>query len=111
MFGVPIHGSAKIYCDNESVVHNTTRPDSVLKKKHNSISYHKIRESVAAGIIEIFKIPSSENTLSGVQTAYHSRCLVTLLRLINTRILLVHYRNCFILFMIDRVYFDRTSSS
>jgi hypothetical protein len=83
MFGIPLHGPATVFCDNESVVHNTTRPDSVLKKKHNSISYHKIRESVAAGIIEVFKIPSSENTadlltkpLSGVQTTCHTSSIL-----------------------------------
>jgi len=55
MFGISINGPATVYCDNESVVNNATRPDSVLKKKHNSISYHKIQESVAAGIIVVYK--------------------------------------------------------
>jgi len=32
-----------------SVIHNTQRPESVLKKKSNQICYHAIRESVAMG--------------------------------------------------------------
>jgi hypothetical protein len=76
MFGVPLDGPSIIYCDNSSVVHNGSRPDSVLKKKHNSISYHKIREAVAAGYIEIHKISTKSNLadlltkpLSGLATA------------------------------------------
>jgi hypothetical protein len=32
-----------------SVIHNTQRPESTLKKKNNSIVYHAVRESVAMG--------------------------------------------------------------
>ena len=32
---------------NMSVIHNTQRPESALKKKSNSICYHACRESVA----------------------------------------------------------------
>ena len=32
-----------------SVIHNTQRPESTLKKKSNSIAYHACRESVAIG--------------------------------------------------------------
>jgi hypothetical protein len=49
MMGVPISGPSYIYGDNMSVIHNTQRPESVLKKKSNSICYHAIRESVAMG--------------------------------------------------------------
>jgi hypothetical protein len=30
-----------------SVIHNTQRPESVLKKKSNAICYHLVREAVA----------------------------------------------------------------
>ena len=53
MFGVPIKGPTNGFCDNESVVRNTTVPESTLQKKHNSIAYHKCRESVALGAIRI----------------------------------------------------------
>eukprot|EP00978_Attheya_sp_CCMP212_P014462 scaffold36889_cov64-Attheya_sp.AAC.3 len=35
MMGVPISGPTYIYGDNMSVIHNTQRPESVLKKKSN----------------------------------------------------------------------------
>lgn len=49
MMGIPIDGPTYIYGDNMSVIHNTQRPESVLKKKSNAICYHFIRESVAMG--------------------------------------------------------------
>ena len=55
MMGVPIDGPCNVFCDSDSVVQNTTRPESPIKKKHNSIAYHKARESIAAGIIPIAK--------------------------------------------------------
>ncbi len=47
MLGVPISGPTYMYGDNMSVIYNTQRPDSTLKKKSNSICYHAVREAVA----------------------------------------------------------------
>jgi hypothetical protein len=47
--GVTLSGPAFVYGDNMSVVHSTPRPESVLKKKSNSIWYHAVRESAAMG--------------------------------------------------------------
>jgi hypothetical protein len=43
MMGVAIDGPTYVYGDNMSVVHNTQRPESVLKKKSNTICYHAVR--------------------------------------------------------------------
>ena len=61
MFGVPIEGAALIFGDNDSVVKNSSRPESTLKKKHHSISYHTAREAVAAGIAYIIKVGTGYN--------------------------------------------------
>ena len=47
MMGIPIHGPVYISGDNQSVLANTTIPESTLKKKSQSIAYHFIREGVA----------------------------------------------------------------
>ena len=47
MMGVPLSGSTYTYGNNMSVIHNTQRPESVLRKNSNSICYHAIREFVA----------------------------------------------------------------
>jgi len=47
MMGIPILGYCHVYGDNQSVLANTSVPESVLKKKSQSIAYHYVREGVA----------------------------------------------------------------
>jgi hypothetical protein len=61
MMGVDLSGPTFVYGDNMSVVHNTQRPESVLKKKSNSIFYHAVSESAAMGESLIGHVPSVEN--------------------------------------------------
>ena len=61
MLGVPILGTTLLYGDNLSVITNATLPSSTLKKKHNAIAYHRVREAVASGIINMVHIPSTKN--------------------------------------------------
>jgi hypothetical protein len=61
MFGIPINNSTIVFCDNEAVIQNFTRPESTLKKKHVSIAYHCCREAQAAGHIKIGFIKGMEN--------------------------------------------------
>jgi hypothetical protein len=56
-----LSGPTFVYGDNMSVVHNTQRPESVLKKKSNSICYHAVCESAAMGESIIGHVPSVEN--------------------------------------------------
>jgi hypothetical protein len=49
--GVAFDGPALMLGDNTSLVLNTTVPSSVLKKKHNAIAYHRVKESIAARIM------------------------------------------------------------
>jgi hypothetical protein len=61
MMGVDLSGPTFVYGDNMSVVHNTQRPEYVLKKKSNSICYHAVRESAATGESIIGHVPSLDN--------------------------------------------------
>ena len=67
MMGVPLDGPANVFVDNESVVKSATRPESQLKKKHLSICYHAVRETIAAGIARIGWV-KSECNLSDILT-------------------------------------------
>ena len=53
MFGVNVEGPTSIFCDNKSVVTNSSIPTSMLNKKHNSICYHKVRETHAEGATRV----------------------------------------------------------
>ena len=61
MFGVPIGGYANVLCDNKAVYKSTSYADLTLKKKHNSLAYHKIRESIAASILVVHKEDTGSN--------------------------------------------------
>jgi hypothetical protein len=61
MMGVPISGPSYVFGDNMSVINNTSKPESVLKKKNNSICYHAIREAVAMGEMVTTHIPTIYN--------------------------------------------------
>jgi hypothetical protein len=60
-FGIPIQGPANTYGDNDSVVKNVSIPESTLNKRHNSINYHIVRESVAAKIMRVAKEDTETN--------------------------------------------------
>jgi hypothetical protein len=59
MMGVDVSGPTYTYGDNMSVIHNTQRPDSTLKK--NSICYHACCEAVAMGKMLTTHIPTALN--------------------------------------------------
>ena len=60
-FGIPIDGPAEVFCDNQSVVTNSSVPASALNKRHNAICFHRVREAQAAQIIRIAWIEGNTN--------------------------------------------------
>jgi hypothetical protein len=61
MLGVPMERATNVFCNNESVVKNSSRPESTLKKRHNAIAYHHCREAQAAATIRIAFEPGETN--------------------------------------------------
>jgi hypothetical protein len=61
MMGVTLSGPTFVYGENMSVVHNTQRPESVLKKNSNSICYHAVHESTDMGESITGHVPSVDN--------------------------------------------------
>jgi hypothetical protein len=59
--GVPIRKKAYMFGDNESVVNSSAMPFSKLHKRHNALSFHRVREAVAAKIIGFYHIRSEAN--------------------------------------------------
>jgi hypothetical protein len=59
--GVDLEGPKLMLSDNMSVVLNIPMTSSVLKKKHNAITYHCVCVGIAAGIIRFAYLKSEEN--------------------------------------------------
>ncbi len=47
MIGIPVKEHAFVFGDNQSVLANTTMPQSMLKKKSQAVAYHFVREGCA----------------------------------------------------------------
>ena len=62
IMGIIINGPAFVHNDNQSVLANTTGPDSALKKKSNSIAFHFVQEGTARDDWRTTYIESDENT-------------------------------------------------
>lgn len=60
MLGVPVEGPSLMLGDNMSVIISSTFPSSNLKKKHNAIAYHAVKEAVAAGVIQLAHVKSQD---------------------------------------------------
>jgi hypothetical protein len=59
--GVDLDEPTLMLGDNMYVVLNTSVPSSVLKKKHNAIAYHRVREAIAAKVMRFAYVKSEEN--------------------------------------------------
>ena len=70
--GVPLDGPAFMFGDNKSVVLSSSIPSHSLNKRHNFLSYHRVRECIAAThngepVVRFFHIDGKDNP-SDIQT-------------------------------------------
>ena len=62
--GVPDKVATAICGDNLGMIICCTNPDSELKKKHVHISYYKLQECAAAGIVNPIKVCTTVNRVN-----------------------------------------------
>ena len=61
MMGIPIDGPTWMFGDNASVITSSTVPQSTLNKRHNALSYHRVRECIASKIIYLLHVDGTLN--------------------------------------------------
>jgi hypothetical protein len=61
MLGVPVEGPSIMFGDNLAVVNSASIPEDTLKKRHNALSYHRVREAIAAKVLKFHHISGKEN--------------------------------------------------
>jgi len=59
--GVPIESFTWLLGDNKSVVTSSTIPHSTLNKRHQALSYHKVRLAIAGGYVKFCHIDGNQN--------------------------------------------------
>ena len=71
VFGITLakeNQSAYIWCDNESVMKNSSNVNYTLNKKHSVIAYSFKRCNVAAGVYTVAWIPTCQNIADEMTT-------------------------------------------
>ena len=59
--GVLIMTKSYMFVDKKSVITSATIPQSVLNKRHNMLSYHRVREAIAAKVLGFYWCSSNQN--------------------------------------------------
>ena len=59
--GAPITTMSFLFGDNRSVVTSATLPHSTLRKRHNILAFHRVREAIAAKLMAFYWIQSAYN--------------------------------------------------
>ena len=62
--GVPVITNAYMFGDNKSVVTTSTIPESILNKRHNMLSYQRVRKAIAAMILEFYWCSSDQTEVT-----------------------------------------------
>ena len=69
-----------MFGDNESVVNSSSRIHTKLHKRHNALSFHRVRESIAADICRFHHLRSKFNPADIVNKYWSYNCVWKLLR-------------------------------
>ena len=59
--GVNIRMKSVMFGDNKAVVDSSAKLHSTLNKRHTALSYHRVREAIAAGIVTFHHLPGTTN--------------------------------------------------
>ena len=81
--GVLVEHASFMFGDNLGVIQNATIKESLLKKKHVAISFHRVREATAAGIVHPMKIASQDNISDLLTKSLSERIFCTLVGMIS----------------------------
>jgi len=59
--GVPLIETSYMFGDNESVVNSSSIPHAKLHKRHTALSFHRVREAIAARYVVFSFLPGTAN--------------------------------------------------
>ena len=59
--GVPVRERSYMFGDNKAVVDSSVHPHSKLHKRHNALSFHRVREAIASKYVSLHHLPGEHN--------------------------------------------------
>ena len=80
MLGVPVAGPSILLGDNKAVIDSSMIPSYRLKKHHNVLEFHRVREEVSADIVRLYHLPSNQNPADPLTNHRFSRVWYQLMR-------------------------------
>ena len=78
--GVKIRSKSYMFGDNQSVVNSSMQVQSRLHKRHTILSYHRVREAIASGMVGFYHIPGASNPADIVSKHWGYQAIWPLLR-------------------------------
>jgi hypothetical protein len=78
--GVPIREHTYMFGDNKSGVGSGSKVDAKLHKRHTALSFHRVREAIAAGVLEFYHIAGTINPADILSKHWGYQQVWTLLR-------------------------------
>jgi hypothetical protein len=61
--GVPIREKSYVFGDNKTIIDALLTPHAKLHKRHNALSFHRVREAVASKYVTIFHLPGEHSKI------------------------------------------------
>lgn len=61
MLGVSVEGPSMMFGDNLAVLNSASILEDTLKKRHNALSYHRVRKAIAAKVLKFHHISGKGN--------------------------------------------------
>jgi hypothetical protein len=59
--GAPVREKSYMFGDNMSVVDSSMQLNAKLHKRHTMLSFHRVREAIASGILGFYFLPGADN--------------------------------------------------
>ena len=78
--GVPVLQMSQMFGDNKTVVDSATKIHAKLHKRHTALSFHRVREAMAAGFIGFHHIPGSRNPADVLSKHWSYACVWSILQ-------------------------------
>jgi hypothetical protein len=61
LLGVPVREKTYMFGDNKSVVDSSMQLKAKVHKRHTMLSFHRVREVIAAGMLGFYFLPGEDN--------------------------------------------------
>ena len=78
--GVPIRDMSYMFGDNKTVIDSSTQPHARLHKRHNALSFHRVREAIASKYVLMMHLSGKANPSDILRKHWGHQAIYPILR-------------------------------